>query len=266
MEFLHTIKLVYVASGFGVGFLVGLTGVGGGALMTPLLILLFNIHPVTAVGTDLLYAAITKTGGTLVHGFNKTISWRIVARLAVGSVPASILTVTVLHFLNIDSSQTNAVISKVLSVALLMTALALVFRGALVRFSQTHVNDFDSKLTRNLTIATGVVVGVLVTVSSVGAGALGMTALILLYSKQPLARLVGSDIAHAVPLTLVAGLGHLMLGSIDLVLLGSLLLGSLPGIILASTLAARTPDIVIRYMLAAVLTLVGVKLFGNHSS
>jgi uncharacterized membrane protein YfcA len=261
MTILHAVNWLYVISGFGVGFLVGLTGVGGGALMTPLLIVLFGVHPVTAVGTDLLYACATKTGGSLVHSLHRTIDWRVVGRLALGSVPAAAITLGVLHVLDINSAIAKDLVTKVLGPALILTALALVLRRPLVRFYAKRVSGFSPEHTRNLTIATGVVLGALVTISSVGAGALGVTALILLYPTLPVSRVVGSDIAHAVPLTLVSGAGHWLLGSVDVAMLGSLLLGSLPGIMIASNLAPRAPEPVLRFLLAAVLVLVAVRMF-----
>jgi uncharacterized membrane protein YfcA len=260
MSFLHAIHMPYVVSGFGVGLLVGLTGVGGGSLMTPLLILLFGIHPVTAVGTDLLYAAATKTGGSFVQGYNRTIDWRIVGRLASGSVPAAILTLLILNYLDINSATANLVITKVLGVALLLTAAALILRRWLLAQYVRRVGKLGPILTHELTILTGAVLGVLVSVSSVGAGALGVTALILLYPELPIVRIVASDITHAVPLTLVAGAGHWLLGSIDFALLGSLLVGSLPGIILGSYLAPRVPDTTLRLILAATLVVVAIRL------
>ena len=260
MEFLHALPWGYVASGFVVGTLVGLTGVGGGSLMTPILILLFGIQPMTAVGTDLLYAAATKTGGSLVHGVNHTIEWRVVRRLAMGSVPMAIITLLALHSLGASSREINLYVSKVLGAALLLTSAALIFRRQLVALYRKRVGTLDPSRTRSFTILTGAIVGVLVASTSVGAGALGVTALILLYPELPVARLVGSDIAHAVPLTLAAGLGHLLLGSINLSLLGVLLIGSLPGIFLGSVLASRVPDRALRLLLAAVLFFVALKL------
>jgi hypothetical protein len=251
---------LYILSGFAVGFLVGMTGVGGGSLMTPLLILLFHVHPATAVGTDLIYASVTKTGGSLVHGINRTIDWRIVTRLAMGSLPASLLTLLVFHLLAIDPATMGVMITRVLGAALLATALALVFRQKLLSSYSRKVGVLSESQTRFFTILTGVCLGVLVTISSVGAGALGVTALILLYPELPVVKIAGSDIAHAVPLTLVAGLGHLMSGGIDLGVLESLLLGSLPGIIISSLFAPRLPDLALRLILAATLTITGVRL------
>jgi uncharacterized membrane protein YfcA len=257
---LHVLNPLYVLSGFAVGFLVGMTGVGGGSLMTPLLILLFHVHPTTAVGTDLLYASVTKTGGSLVHGINRTIDWRIVTRLSLGSLPASLLTLLVLHFLAFDPATMSVLITRVLGVALLATALAIVFRKKLLEGYARRVGVLNESQTRFFTILTGATLGILVTISSVGAGALGVTALILLYPELPVVKIAGSDIAHAVALTLVAGLGHLANGGIDVAVLESLLLGSLPGIILSSLFAPRLPDLALRLILAATLTLSGWRL------
>ncbi len=261
MSFLHNLDPLYVLSGVLVGGLVGMTGVGGGSLMTPILILLFGIHPATAVGTDLIYASITKTGGTFVHGYHRTIDWRVVGLLALGSVPATALTILTLYELNVSSQTTQSLITHVLGFALFFTALSLIFRKTLMRYYASWVGELDPKLVRNLTITTGAVLGVLVSLSSVGAGAIGAIALILLYPKMPAQRIVGSDIAHAVPLTLVAGLGHSFLGSIDLHILSSLLVGSIPAIIIMSMVAARASDTAVRLSLAFVLILVCVKFW-----
>ncbi len=207
-SFAEGIKLAYVVSGFGVGFLVGMTGVGGGSLMTPMLILFFGISPEKAVATDLLYASIIKTGGSLVHSFNKTIDWHIVMRLAIGSIPGVILMMSALCVLHVDANKVNNVVTHALAVALLLTSLALLFREWLMNTYVRRVGTLDEALTRRATVVTGFVLGVLVSLSSVGAGALGVTALILLYPQTPIVRIAGSDIAHAVPLTLLAGLGH----------------------------------------------------------
>ena len=259
MAILHAIESVYVLAGFVVGALIGITGVGGGALMTPILIF-FGVPPVAAVGTDLLYASLTKTGGTLVHGYNKTVDWFIVVRLATGSIPAAALTILTLYELNIDSATSRSLVTNVLGAALLLTALALFLRRPLTRYFGAHVGNLDPELVRRLTIAAGAILGVLVSISSVGAGAIGVTVLILLYPNLPIARIVGSDIAHAVPLTLAAGLGHVALGSISWSLLVMLLIGSLPGIFLGSYLSAKLPDSVVRLTLASTLLVVCVKL------
>jgi len=251
---------LYPVSGFAVGLLVGLTGVGGGSLMTPLLVLLFGVHPAAAVGTDLLYACVTKAVGTVVHGVNHTVDWRMTSRLAAGSVPATALTMLLLSQLDLHSGVSSKVISLVLGLALIATAVALILRGRILRFALAHAGELDRRRTMLLTVATGAVLGVLVSVSSVGAGALGITALILLYPSYRIARIVGSDIAHAVPLTLLAGIGHWFLGSVLWGLLGSLLIGSIPGIILGSYFSARVPDVVLRFALATTLLFVGSRL------
>ncbi len=251
---------LYSLSGFVVGMLVGMTGVGGGALMTPILILLFGVHPATAVGTDLLYAAATKTGGSLVHGLARSIDWRVVKRLASGSVPATVLTLAVLSHFNLSGEAARSLITLVLSVALFATALVLVFGGSIVAAYRAHVNELDAKRTTINTVLVGALLGVLVSISSVGAGAIGVIALVLLYPHLPIVKIVGSDIAHAVPLTLDAGLGHWLLGSVNWGLMVSLLLGSVPGIVLGTNLSSRLPERVLRPILAVVLVLVGLKM------
>jgi uncharacterized protein len=248
---------LYSLSGFLVGLLIGQTGMGGGALMTPMLILLFGVHPATAVGTDLLYASATKTVGTLVHGLGHTVRWRIVALLAAGSVPATALTLIFIAQYDQSGGATSRAISVVLGLMLLLTSLSLIFRRQFLAFAGTRLMAVERRQTALLTVLTGIALGVLVTVSSVGAGALGVTALLLLYPRLPMVVIVGSDIAHAVPLTLVAGVGHWYLGSVDWPLLASLLAGSVPGIIIGSYISAHVPDAVLRPILAATLILVG---------
>jgi len=251
---------LYSLSGFFVGMLVGFTGVGGGALMTPLLVLLFGIHPATAVGTDLLYASITKSAGTLVHGLSDTVDWPITRRLAFGSVPATALTLIFLAYFSQQTGEGAGLITTVLGVALILTAIALVFRKRILDFFATRVGEFEPGQAKALTIALGALLGVLVSLSSVGAGAIGVTVLLILYPRLPAAKIVGSDIAHAVPLTLIAGVGHWFLGSIDWALLGSLLVGSIPGITIGSYIGARVPDRVLRPILASTLAVVGGRL------
>jgi uncharacterized membrane protein YfcA len=251
---------LYSISGFAVGFLVGMTGVGGGSLMTPLLILLFGIHPATAVGTDLLYAAATKTGGSLVHGWARSISWPVVARLACGSLPASILTLAVLWRLNLNGEVARSLINLVLCGALFLTALALIFRKVIMVRYRHQFDRLSAANTSRITVLVGVVLGVIVSISSVGAGAVGVMALLLLYPQLPMARIIGSDIAHAVPLTLVAGIGHWIMGTVDWHLMGSLLVGSLPGILIGSYSAVRVPETALRLVLAITLILVATKL------
>ena len=258
-------------SGFAVGLLVGLTGVGGGSLMTPLLVLLFGFKPATAVGTDLLYAAITKVGGSWVHHRYNNIDWAITGRLALGSVPAAAMMLLLLAQLGIKDHGATGLISVVLGFALLLTAASLFFRQHLLDLAQrrsasavpqgdTASHNFSRRHVAWLTVLVGAIVGALVTISSVGAGALGVTALSFLYPQLATRRIVGSDIAHAVPLTFVAGLGHWWLGTVDVVLLVSLLIGSLPGIALGAHFAAKVPERALRGLLATVLLLIGGKL------
>jgi hypothetical protein len=237
-----------------------MTGVGGGSLMTPLLILLFGIHPATAVGTDLLYAAATKTAGSLVHGLARSIHWPIVARLACGSIPASMVTLLVLWWLNFGSDVARSLINLVLCVALFLTAGALIFRNAIMNRYRHRFDKLSSRRTAMITVMVGVGLGVLVSISSVGAGAVGVVALLLLYPDLPMASIIGSDIAHAVPLTLVAGTGHWIIGTVDWHLMGSLLAGSLPGIVIGSYAAVRVPERALRLALAITLIVVASKL------
>lgn len=260
MSVLHLVNPLYSVSGFAIGMLVGFTGVGGGSLMTPLLVLLFGIHPATAVGTDLLYAGLTKIGGTAVHGRNGTIDWRITGRLATGSLPAAVLTLSALYAFGASKAGTSAVITSSLGFALILTAISLLFRRWFLTRLATRMEAFSDAEIRNLTYALGATLGVLVSISSVGAGAIGVTVLLLLYPNLPTVRIVGSDIAHAIPLTLVAGAGHWAMGSIDWPLLISLLVGSLPGIVIGSHLAAYVPDRVLRPILAGTLAVVGFRL------
>lgn len=252
---------LYTLSGFVVGAIVGLTGVGGGSLMTPLLVLFFGIHPATAVGTDLLYAAVTKAGGTVVHGRKGHIEWGITGRLALGSIPAAAITLWVLSQLPKGSNAIAQLISGGLGFALLLTAGAILFGRRLRNYAATHdASPLRQRHLGRITVAVGATLGVLVSISSVGAGALGVAALYFLYPRLSPVKIVGSDVAHAVPLTLVAGLGHWALGGVDWSLLGSLLLGSLPGIWLGSHISSKVPEHILRRILASMLILIGGKL------
>ena len=259
---------LYVISGFGVGLLVGMTGVGGGSLMTPLLILLFGIHPSTAVGTDLLYAAATKTVGSVSHGWARSIHWPAVIRLASGSIPASVVTLFVIWQLDLNGESSRSLVNLVLCFALFLTATSLIFRRAIMERYRGRLLELNERTTARATVLVGAALGVLVSISSVGAGAVGVTALLLLYPQLPMARIVGSDIAHAVPLTLVAGIGHWATGEIDWHLMGVLLVGSLPGILIGSYFAQRVPETALRLVLATTLILVAGNLASRelHSS
>jgi uncharacterized membrane protein YfcA len=258
------IDLPYSVAGFAVGAIVGLTGVGGGSLMTPLLVLGFGVPAVTAVGTDLLYAGFTKAGGAVSHGLKGHVDWRVTATLAAGSVPGTLLALWALSILPPASPSTRIVVSTSLGVMLVLTALALAFRTRLLAWARERSgHGWIARHQRAATIATGAFIGIAVTFSSVGAGAVGVTALLLLFPALATVRIVGTDIAHAVPITLVAGAGHALLGNVNWTLLASLLVGSLPGIWLGSQLAARLPERVVRHSLVAVLLFAGTKLVAS---
>lgn len=251
-----------IIAGLFVGFVVGMTGVGGGSLMTPIL-LWFGIPPTTAVGTDLLYAAFTKIGGVYVHNKKKNINWTITGWLSLGSVPAALITLWILESIKTDVTAMNAIIKYSLGWALLFTSIAVLFKKKIMIFSQKHAGDkfhYESKTQNILTVVIGILLGATVTLTSIGAGALGTVTLFFLYPILPTSRLVGTEIAHAVPLTLVAGIGHASMGNLDLALLGQLLLGSLPGIYIGSMLSGKVPDLFLRNAIAVMLFMVGYKL------
>ena len=261
MNFVQHIDFLHVVAGLLVGLLIGLTGVGGGSLMTPLLVLLFGVNAQTAVGTDLLFAAATKITGSAVHGWRETIEWKIVRRLAYGSVPAAIATLAILAKIGRVGNSTQHVILLVLAILLALTSLTVIFRSWLIRFA-ADLDPLDPPVKVVIaTIALGAVIGVAVSMSSVGAGAIGVTALLMLYPNLPVSRIVGSDIAHAVPLTLVAGIGHWFIGDVDGVLLANLLIGSIPGVIAGSLLSTRASDKLLRPILATVLAISSWQLF-----
>lgn len=254
---------MYTLSGFAVGLIVGLTGVGGGSLMTPLLVMFFGVSPATAVGTDLLYAALTKTMGGWVHSKRGTVDWKVFGLLAMGSLPAAVVTIILLKVLALDEKTLRSLVTSVLSVALLATATALLLKDQIKKLARRKdgtVYELHHRYLPAATIATGVVVGSLVTVSSIGAGVLGTVALLFLYPRMSSVKIVGTDIVHAVPLTALAGMGHMALGTVDLVLLGSLLLGSLPGIYIGSHLSSKVPEKVLRPVLAVMLLIIGLKM------
>ena len=254
---------MYTLSGFLVGLIVGVTGVGGGSLMTPLLVLVFGVSPATAVGTDLLYASLTKSLGGWVHGRHGTVDWKVFGLLSMGSLPAAVVTIALLKYLALDEKSLRGLVTGVLSVALLLTAAALLLKNRIKQIARREdgtVYELHHRYLPAATIATGVVVGVLVTISSVGAGVLGTVALLFLYPRMSAVKVVGTDIVHAVPLTALAGMGHLALGTVDVVLLGSLLLGSLPGIYIGSHLCAKVPEKVLRPMLATMLLIIGARM------
>ena len=255
-------ELAFIVAGFFVGFVVGLTGVGGGSLMTPLLIFFFGIKPQLAVGTDLLFASFTKVGGSLALAKARVIEWRVVAELAAGSVPAALLTLYVLSQFGAGNPVVQQVITNSLGVALLLTAVATLYKAVFGKNQGNQVAPVGANRSTRpwLTVLLGAVIGSLVTLTSVGAGAIGVLVLMLLYPSLPLSRIVAADIAHAVPLTLIAGLGHASMGSVNWHLLGLLLAGSLPGIWLGSRLMIHTPERWVRSLLSILLAYAGAKL------
>lgn len=247
-----------------VGAIVGISGVGGGSLMTPILVLLFGIAPQTAVGTDLLYASITKMFGVAVHQGHNTVDWQIVRRLAYGSLPAAVATLVWMHFSEAHQLK-NGVIITAVAIALMITAIGMVLRDWLHKVGRNlRVSDASrfKHVQPVLTVAAGLLLGVLVTLTSIGAGALGTVMLVYLYPlRMSPSRLVGTDLAHAIPLTLIAGLGHLSVGNVNFTLLLNLLMGSIPGVLLGALVSTRAPVTFIRYAIAIVLGAVSIKMF-----
>jgi len=263
--------LAFVFAGFFVGMVVGLTGVGGGSLMTPILIFFFGIKPYLAVGTDLLFASLTKATGTVSMMRQRMVPWRVVLQLSAGSLPAALATLYVLHQVGPADPAVQRVMTVSLGAALLLTAAAMLYkalRGKRRGMAQSELAAATGQPAPNpqnarhwsLPIFFGALIGALVTLTSVGAGAVGVTVLLILFPLLPLPRIVAADIAYAVPLTLVAGLGHASLGSVDWALLGKLLVGSLPGIWVGSRLIHKTPERVVRSMLSLLLAYAGLKL------
>jgi uncharacterized membrane protein YfcA len=246
-----------------VGAIVGITGVGGGALMTPILVMLFGIAPHTAIGTDLVYASITKMAGFLVHHQHGSVDWQVVRRLAYGSLPAAALTLLWMTASAAGQRRSGAVMTA-LAVALLVTALGMLLKDWLHGLGRAFRVAEPSRfkhLQPLLTIGAGVLLGVLVTWTSIGAGALGTVLLVYLYPlRMTASRLVGTDLAHAIPLALVAGLGHLAMGNVDAQLLANLLVGSIPGVVAGAFISTRAPLNVIRYAIALALTAVAIRM------
>lgn len=251
----------YIASGFAVGLLVGLTGVGGGSLMTPLLTLLFGIHPSVAVGTDLAFASVTKAAGTVAHRYSGNVRWDIVRLLCLGALPAALAATFGLRLLGPLNHEIGLVIRYSIAVSVLLTVVAIIFRGQMQRWITAQPErQLQGRPLAAATIFAGAVLGVLVTISSIGAGAIGATILVLLYPRLSAAQVAGTDIAYAVPLTAIAAFGHWWLGTLNWNLLGTLLLGSLPGITLGSLAARAIPEKFLRWLLASTLTGVAAKL------
>jgi len=255
--------LAYTIAGFTVGFIVGMTGVGGGSLMTLILVLGFGINPVIAVGTDLLYAAITKSTGILFHHKHRNIQWDVVKRLAMGSIPATIIAILILKQIHDAGYNYDRLITTTLSIALILTSLVLVFKTRIKKISEQEnlaaVRTVHRKIRKPMTVCSGAMIGILVTLSSVGAGALGAAILLFLHPGLRTIAIVGTDLAHAVPITLIAGLGHSYMGTVDFTLLIGLLIGSIPGIYLGSKAGTALPERITRPVLASMLFLIGVK-------
>lgn len=248
-----------VLSGFGVGAIVGMTGVGGGSLMTPLLMGVFKLNPAVAIGTDLWFAAATKTGGAWAHHRHGHVDYRITGLLLAGSLPAALATIALMHYTGL-TKQGAGTLTFALGIALLLTAVTVAYRSAWLAVGLRLERWIPEHRKPLLTLLCGLLLGVLVTLSSIGAGAIGATLILLLYPRLPAHRLVGTDIAHAVPLTLVAGIGHAMLGHVDWALLAALLVGSLPGIWLGARLTKSMPERLVRALLAAALVTAGLKV------
>ncbi|MDH5357859.1 MAG: sulfite exporter TauE/SafE family protein [Gammaproteobacteria bacterium] len=259
----------FLVAGLFVGFMVGMTGVGGGSLMTPILIFGFAIHPAIAVGTDLLFAAITKAGGIWSYWRHGVINWTVVKRLGMGSIPATFATLWLLTFIGVDEGQHTDLITTALGLALILTSSALLLKGYITDLLQARSGHpvvsalyrlrQDEQHKALATVLTGIFLGVMVTMSSVGAGALGAVTLLFLYPRMKGVEIIATDIAHAVPLTAIAGLGHSAVGTVDWSLLSFLVMGSLPGIYMGSHFGVKISDRVMRKILAILLLLVGIK-------
>jgi len=250
---------IAVLSGFGVGAIVGMTGVGGGSLMTPLLLSVFKLNPAVAIGTDLWFAAITKTSGAVAHQRHGNVDYRITGLLLAGSIPASLATIALMHFTGITKGWASALTFS-LGIALLLTAVTVAYKQVWHAVGLRLERWLPENRKAPLTLLCGLILGVLVSLSSIGAGAIGATLIMLMYPRLPSHRIVGTDIAHAVPLTLVAGIGHATLGHVDWVLLGSLLIGSIPGIWIGAQLTRKMPEKVVRTLLCVALVTAGIKV------
>lgn len=256
--------ILYMLAGGSVGFVVGMTGVGGGSFMTPIL-LAFGFSPAVAIGTDLLYASITKSGGVITHARQRTVEWKVVALLCASSIPASLVTTLALRYLQKTGFDYSSILTRTLGIMLVITSLVLFFRTFLIRErhqladSHSSIGEFERRHAGWLTFMMGIVLGVMVTLSSVGAGAFGATALMLLYPRMPMIRVIGTDLAYAVPLTAVAGLGHMQLGHVDYWLLLSLIAGSLPCIWLGTRVANLVPEKIMQRVMASILLILGVR-------
>ena len=250
--------LLYISAGAGVGLAVGLTGIGGGSLMTPLL-LIFGFPAHIAIGTDLMYAALTKCGGVLTHHRQRSVDWELVKAMCTGSIPATVATIVILKYMFAGSDHYSLILTTCLGFMLTLTAIVLFLRNRLLSISFMDNSQWSATQRKNITILMGAILGVLVTLSSVGAGALGTALLLMLYPHLSPVKVVGTEIAHAVPLTLVAGLGHIWLGNVDFLLLAALLAGSLPAVYVGTRLGRLIPENTMRLLLASILLFLGIR-------
>jgi uncharacterized membrane protein YfcA len=245
-------------AGFGVGFVVGLTGMGGGALLTPVLVLLFGIDPSKAVGSDLVVSLLMKPVGGGVHLRKGTVNLTLVKWLVVGSVPSAFLSVWI--FSRLFGPNMNAVIQYAIGVALLLASVGLIAKGA---FSgrRAHQADLVEAVVKPLpTVLIGIFGGVAVGITSVGSGSLMMPLLLILYPMLTAKQLVGTDLVQAVPLVAAASLGHVLFGEVEFGLTLALLVGALPGVWLGAHVSSRAADYIIRPILAVVLIVSGLKM------
>ncbi len=266
--------LYFVLAGLLVGFCVGVTGVGGGSLMTPILISVLHVPAHIAIGTDLLYAAISKFCGSLVHAKKLNIVWPIVIWLSIGSIPASLVTTWALSMFFDGANDYKKILTMTLGFMLVLTGISIIFRQKIEDFfarrrhlaNPDHLHEDNQPFlmkSKGLVVLMGMVLGVFVTLSSVGAGAFGIMALVLMFPHLPMIRIIGSDVVHAVLLTLVAGLGHMASGNVDFHMLGMLLIGAIPAIVVGTLLSSRLPEKTIRPILGATLLLLGINFLVN---
>ncbi len=248
-----------IAAGAGVGVVVGLTGVGGGSLMTPLLISVFHLDKAIAIGTDLWFAGLTKVSGSVAHHREDHVDYQIVRRLLVGSIPATVATMVYMHMVGL-TRKNDSTLAYALGIALLLTAITVAFRPVWFKVGLWLERYITDERRPALTVICGAILGVMVSLSSIGAGALGATMILLLYPRLDMKRLVGSDIAHAVPLTIVAGIGHASLGNVNWSLLLELLIGSLPGIWIGAKLTKHLPETITRFALCICLVIAAKKV------
>jgi uncharacterized protein len=255
------IDISYALTGGITGLLIGLTGVGGGALTTPILMLFFGVSPVTAIGTDLWFSAITKITGAYFHHSNRHVDWSIAKLLWRGSLPASL---SILLIMQLEKWQTHPIFNQLIAVVILMTAIGLLFAPILSSYARGRRIEAPEKfkaLQPSLTTISGIILGICVTLTSIGAGALGSVLLVYLYPlRMTPHRLVATDIVHAIPLAIFAGMGYLVAGKVDGMMLLSLLAGSLPAIILGSFLSQKLSGRWIQVLLAVVLAITGLKV------